>query len=127
MIYYLVDLLINNLNIYISALILIKINDNNKFDMFLILLIDIFFNKIPIIFLTLLCLKYLNKLVKKFLSKSFLVDNIIYIFNYVIFMMVIFVYQNNGVLIKDLFIFLAGNFLVNYLVFLLLKLIKWYN
>lgn len=121
MIYYFLDLLINNLNIYTSVLVLIRLDNYNKFEMFLILLIDIFFNKVPIIFIILLCLKYLNVLLKRVFSRSFLVDNIIYIFNYLMFMMLVFVYRNNGIVFLDLIWFLINNFLVNYFCFLFLK------
>ena len=121
MIYYLLDLLINNLGLYTSSLILIKLDNLKKYDMFYILLIDIFINKIPIVFVILLFLRLFNIFLRKKLTKSFFVDNVIYIFNYLIFMLLIFIYKNDNFIFLNLINFYLNNFLINYIMFCFFK------
>lgn len=121
MIFYLLDLLINNLNIYISSLILINLDNYEKNDIFYLLLIDILINKIPIIFLSILILKLLNNYLRKVLTKSFFVNNIIYILNYLIFMTVIFVFRADYFIFSNLILFYLKSFAINYFLFLLLR------
>lgn len=121
MIFYLLDFLINNLGLYTSSLILIRVDDFGKEDLIYIFLLDVFFNKIPIIFILLLIIKLINKRLRIFFTKSLLVDNIIYIFNYLIFMTVIFIYSNSFIFL-NLGLFYVNNFLINYLLFWFLKI-----
>ena len=121
MIYYIFDLMLNNLNYFTSATILININDYSKNKLLFILLVDALINKIPIIFFIIFLIKIINKLLTKVLTKSFVVDNIIYIINYVLFFFIIYIYLNNNINLKELGIFFYKNFFINYLFFLSFK------
>lgn len=121
MIYYLLDFFINNLNLYTSSLVLIRLDKFDKYTMLHILLIDILINRIPIIFIILIILKFINKYLRNLLTKSFFVDNLIFIFNYLIFMSVIFIYRISDLVFLDLIWFYLNNFFINYFLFLWLK------
>lgn len=119
MIFYLIDLIINNLNIFVCATILFNIGNCEKQDFLYLLFIDIFINGIPIIFISVLILNVLNKFIRKKFVNSIVLDNLLFLFNYLIFFLVIYSYKNSDLNLNELLIFYVGNFLINYILFLL--------
>lgn len=119
MIFYLVDLIINNLNIFVCATILFNIGNYEKQDFLYLLFIDIFINGIPIIFISVLILNVLNKFIRKKFVNSIVLDNLLFLFNYLIFFLVICSYKNSDLNLNGLLSFYVGNFLINYILFLL--------
>ncbi len=121
MIYYLIDLLFNSLNLFKSCTILINIDKYSKDDFIYILLVDIFINKIPIIFITLVLIVFINKYLSKNLVSSFLVESIIFIIDYLVFITVIFIIFNYNFSINSLGISYVSNFIINYFCFLVFR------
>ena len=125
MIYYLIDFFINNNYFFKSLSILINIDNYSKVELVLILFIDIFINKIPIIFLSLLALRYFNKFLRKGLVSSLVVDNFIFIIDYIIFMAFIYFGKNSYISMKGFGLSLTSNFIFNYVLFWLFKRVKY--
>lgn len=117
MIYYLLDFLINNTILFKSTTILINLNNYSKKEFLYILFIDIFINKIPLISIILLLLRYLNKILDKKFVSSLVVENIIYIINYFIFIIIIYLVNIKHFEMKNLLYLITINFFINYFLF----------
>jgi len=127
MIFYLVDFIINNLNIFVCATILFNIGKYDKKDYLLILFIDVFVNRMPIIFISVLILNVLNKFIRKKFVNSLILDNLLFFGNYIFFFFIIYVYKNNGFNGSELLNFYISNFFINYVLFLLIKFVYKVN
>ena len=125
MIYYLIDFFINNSYFFKSLSILINIDNYSRVELVLILFIDIFINKIPIIFFGLLALRYFNKFLRKGLVSSLVVDNFIFIIDYIIFMTLIYFGKNSYISMKGFCLSLTSNFIFNYVLFWVFKRVKY--
>lgn len=122
MIFYLFDFFINNLNLYTSSTILFKVGKYKFNDLLYLLFIDIFINRIPIIFVSILFLNLLNKLIRKKFVNSYVLDNLLFFINYILFFLVLLFFNNSVILImKSLF----NGLLINYFLFLLIHKNKY--
>jgi len=122
MIFYLLDFFFNSLCIYTFATILFFVGKYKNKDLCFLLLIDIFINGIPIIFVSIFILNYLNKWIKLKFVNGFLLDNILFVFNYILFFILLFIYKNINFGFCELINFYATNFLINYLLFCFIKI-----
>lgn len=120
MIFYLIDLIINNLNIFVCATILFNIGNCEKQDFLLILFIDVFVNRMPIVFISVFLLNLINKWIKKKFVNCLILDNLLFFGNYIFFFFIIYVYKNNGFNGSELLSFYISNFFINYVLFLLI-------
>ena len=121
MIFYLLDFFINNTNYFLSTTILINLEKYSKNDLLFLLFLDIFINKIPFIFLSILVLRQINKLIDKILVQSIFRENLIFLLNYGIFMIFIFCFRINYFSLQNIGNYIISNFFPNYLLFWFLK------
>ena len=119
--WYLFDLFLNNLNLYFFATILFWVGNYKKRDFVFILFIDVFINGIPIVFISIFILNLFNEWIKKKFVNGFVLDNLLFLFNYLTFFLVIYSYKNSGFNLSELLSFYVGNFLINYILFLLIN------
>jgi len=120
MIFYLFDFFVNNLNLFISSSILFKVGRYDRRSLIFILFIDIFINRIPVIFISILILNWLNMIVRRKLVNSYFLDNLLFLGNYLLFFTIIFLFRIEKFMISELLIFCRNNFLINYILFLLI-------
>lgn len=121
MIFYVLDFFFNNLCIYTFATLLFFVSNYNKRDLTFLLIIDIFINGIPVIFISVFILNIFNKWIKAKFVNGFLLDNLLFSFNYILFFLISFMYKNNNFNFIELYNFYMNNFLINYLLFLIIK------
>ena len=121
MIFYLLDLFFNNICIYTFAIILFFVGKYEQKELIFILFIDMFINGIPIIFLCVFILNYLNKWIKLKFVNGFVLNNLLFIFNYILFFFMMYIYKNNSFNINELLSFYVLNFLINYILFFIIK------
>lgn len=119
--WYLFDLFLNNLNLYFFATILFWVGNYKKRDFVFILFIDVFINEIPIVFISIFILNLFNEWIKKKFVNGFVLNNILFLFNYLTFFLVNYSYKNSGFNLSELLSFYVGNFLINYILFLMFR------
>jgi len=119
MIFYLFDFFVNNLNVFLCVTILFRLGKYTRKEFIFLLFVDIFINSIPVVFISIFLLDWLNKIIRKKLVNSFILDNLLFLGNYIFFFLVIFIFKNKSFIVNDLFEFYLNNFLMNYIFFLL--------
>ena len=119
--FYLFDFFVNNLNLFLCVTMIFKLGEFNKEDFINILCVDIFINRIPIVFFSIFFLNLLNRWIKNKFVNSFILDNLLFLLNYLLFFIVIFIYRNYEISILHLFKYLYSNIIINYLLFFLYK------
>ena len=127
MMWYLVDFFVNNLSLFVCATVLFNIGNYKKQDFIFLLFFDIFFNGIPIIFICIFILNVLNKGIKLKFVNSWFLNNLLFLFNYLMFFFVIYFYKNSLFRGSELLSFYKGNFLINYVLFLLISCLQSNN
>ena len=113
---------LNYSNIFLTT-ILINIYINKKNNLYYIFIIDMIINKFPFITIILIFLKYINKLVLKYINDTFITRYFLIIIYYFIFGIVLYSIYNkfNFYIIK----FLINNIGLNLIYFYIsLKIIK---
>lgn len=128
MIFYLFDFFVNNLNLFVCATILFRVGRYDKRSLVFLLFIDIFINKIPVIFISIFLLNWLNQYIRRKFVNSYVLDNLLFLGNYFLFFTIIFLFRNKEFVMVELLQFYWNNFLINYILFLLIsKTNVWHN